>query len=158
MEPACCNRLSSLFPGHPALLYSATCLPCLQQRAGLQTVFDTMKKILIIERNTGSIQISQQLLVEEGYAVLILSSAIKLLKYEFEQPDIIIINSRLFNMTSAEICHHLQLRDSLRDVPVILAYNIGDEARLPEHCDVAAVLEKPFLSEDLLMLVKRFIG
>ena len=116
---------------------------------------DTMKKILIIERNTGSIQYSQQLLVDEGYLVSVLSSALRLLKYEFEQPDIIIINSRLFNMTAVEICHHLRLRPSLQDVPVVLAYNANDEEIDTNHCKIAALLEKPFLSEDLLALIKK---
>ncbi len=121
-------------------------------------MFWIMKNVLIIERNTGSIQYSQQLLVDEGYAVLVLSSALKLLKYEFEQPDIIIVNSRLFNMTLAEICHHLQLREALKEVPLILAYTPGEEHLTDQLCEVTATLEKPFLSEDLLMLIKKFIG
>lgn len=122
-----------------------------------QQTNETMKKILIIERNTGSIQYSQQLLVDEGYMVSVLSSAIRLLKYEFEHPDIIIINSRLFNMTAPEICHHLQLRATLENVPVILAHNPNEEDD-HQHCKAVGYLEKPFVSEDLLVMIRKHIG
>lgn len=118
------------------------------------------KTILIIEKNIEAFLYYKKILLKEGYKVQHVSSDIKLLKYEFNIPDLFIVNSRFLTLTAVEICQHLKDNPLTGIIPVVIVstvldVNIDADAM---QCGAAAVIGKPFVVADFLITIRRCLN
>lgn len=116
------------------------------------------KTIVIIERNAESVTFYKSFLSQNGFIVEQIATDIQLLKYDFNKPDLFIINSHFLMLNAVEICQHLKRNPNLKEVPVVIVSNILELETLAKHCGAAAFVEKPFITAQLLLKIKQILS
>ncbi len=114
-------------------------------------------KILIVDDVLMNLQITAQILKEEGYKFSLAQdgkSALNLL--ENETPDLILLDIMMPEMDGLEVCRIIKKDERLKEIPVIFitAFNQSDD--LVEGFKAGGVdyISKPFNRDELLMRVK----
>ncbi|MCD0486935.1 response regulator [Pedobacter sp. MC2016-14] len=127
-------------------------------REALYNILPLNKKILIVEDDDELKDLLTTLLELEGCKV---QCCVK--KCDFYQlvrrfePDLIVLDYLLPDITGGELCHQLKLNDQYAHIPVIL-YTALDPALLSmDHYNCDGFISKPFNLEALLRLMKRLI-
>lgn len=116
------------------------------------------KTILIIEKNIEAFLYYKKILLKEGFKVQHVSSDIELLKYEFNIPDLFIVNSRFLTLTAVEICQHLKNNPLTSMVPVVIVSTVLDIEARAIQSGAAAVIAQPFVVSDFLAIIRRCLN
>lgn len=116
------------------------------------------KTILIIEKDIEAFLYYKKMLLKEGYKVQHISSDIKLLKYEFNLPDLFIVNNRFLTLTAVEICQHLKNNPLTGMTPVVVVSAVPDIEEPAMQCGADAFIGKPFAVADFLDTIRRCLN
>lgn len=122
-----------------------------------------MDKILIIDDSKEFCRLMSALLNQEGFEVISANEGIEGLKLaENEDPDLIIVDSRMPGMSGREVFAELRDRDKTRFIPVIMLTAYADD---PEADRITALglgidefLTKPVSMPILFSTVSRLIN
>ena len=117
------------------------------------------KRILIIDDHEAILDVVREALIYADYNVHVISEgrlffdAVK--KFT---PNLILLDYKLSDTNGADLCAELKARQEYRHIPVIIssAYFTKGNMVNPGGCD--GILYKPFNLDELLAMVKEFIG
>lgn len=90
-----------------------------------------------------------------GYTIQVFNNPALVLKNEFEEPDVFIIDKQLSGADGADVCRFLKQRQPKKNTPVII---FSASTRLHNYAKDAGAddfLEKPFKTKELLNMVER---
>jgi CheY-like chemotaxis protein len=120
-----------------------------------------MKRILVVNDSQELLELFRTLLTEEGYEVIVYSSAIEDLK-EIEQikPDLILLDIMLGNREASgwQMLEKLKLFPATASIPVILCTAALDRRRQQQGyltSQGVLVILKPFNLDDLLACIEK---
>jgi two-component system phosphate regulon response regulator PhoB len=116
------------------------------------------KTIIIIEDDHDILDMMQYILEDEGYRVIPLSHAAPLDIIVGHQPQLILLDERLPEISGHEICGRIKSYPPAQNIPVILVSGIKDIEKIAGDCQADGYIEKPFDLVDLISLVKRRIN
>jgi CheY-like chemotaxis protein len=115
-----------------------------------------MKKIIFADDDP-TIQDVINLIFEGQYEVTVFSSGERLLKNDFEPPDLFLLDKQLSGMDGLDICRFLKSQESTKRIPVIMISatpNIMDTAKA---AGADAAIEKPFPINELRKMIHHFL-
>lgn len=120
------------------------------------------EKILVVEFEENSLNSLLQILKTEGFEVITAKDGHEgLLKFESENPDLVIMEPMLLKLHGFDLCRKIS-RDSRKKTPVIITTGFykGDHYRSEaiETFGAAAFFEKPYDDKDLLRTVHNLLG
>ncbi len=82
-------------------------------------------KVLVVDDDTGILDLSTSILRRAGYEVLEVSTGEECLDaVRIYHPDLVLLDVRLPDMSGIEVCRQIKSDDSLEDIFVILASGI----------------------------------
>jgi DNA-binding NtrC family response regulator len=117
-------------------------------------------RVVIADEDPSVVSFVAQTLRRDGNAVFPAYDALSAaqLAYSLDQCDLMISNTRIEGQPGVELI--LQLRERLPALPIIYVANVGRstpelEAMLPSD---VPILREPFTAEELLAIVRRYIG
>jgi CheY-like chemotaxis protein len=118
------------------------------------------KTILIVDDEEKIVEIESLILSMEGYEVLTANDgreAINLLK-KLEPPDLILLDILMPNVSGLEVCRWIKQQPKLDDMPIIFLSAVVSQKSREEAMNAGGneYLEKPFATEDLLELIKKY--
>jgi|SRR5208283_2936056 len=113
-------------------------------------------KILVIDDEKLIRWALEQHLVREGYEVSTAESAEKGLEMIVkDQPDIILLDNRLPEMTGLELLEKLNIRERHLTVIMITAYGMVETAVKAMKLGVYDYISKPFNLDDISVVIKK---
>jgi CheY-like chemotaxis protein len=119
-----------------------------------------MYKVLVIDDEEGFLQIIQVILKRAGFHTLTSSNGRDGLGMVYDhQPDVIILDDMMPDMTGGEVCMRLKNDPVVRDIPVVM-YSAGAKVRNPDYIrqiGADGVLYKPCLPGDIIETVSNCI-
>ena len=119
------------------------------------------KTILIADDEEKIVEIESLILSMEGYEVLTANDgnvAINLLKKLEKPPDLILLDVLMPNVSGVEVCRWIKQQPKLKDMAVIFLSAVVSQKSREEAMNAGGneYLEKPFATEDLLELIKKY--
>lgn len=115
-----------------------------------------LKKLLIIENDTDTLEIVSILLENNGFTV-VQSPKKKSAKEVAEiNPDIIVLDYLLGDGYGSEICLELKNSPLTRNIPVIIFSASHNLEKVIEECRADAFIAKPFDLDDFLDMVNQW--
>ena len=119
------------------------------------------KTVLIVEDNELNMKLFNDLLYAQGYRTLQTQDGMNALEIaRREQPDLILMDIQLPEVSGLEVTKWLKEEDDLRHIPVIAVTAFamkGDEEKIRDGgCE--DYIAKPISVVDFLATVKRFLG
>ncbi len=111
-----------------------------------------MHKILVIDDNAAILQLLEQFLHQEGYAVLTASCASDaLIIIEKTIPDLIVIDVGLPGMDGVELCRQMRAKPKLKNVPILFLTAQDTAASVVKALDAGGddYMSKPFAVREL---------
>lgn len=80
-----------------------------------------LKRILVIDNDPGILDAMQEVLMYEGYEVMVKEEASDILAMvQKHQPDLLLIDYILNGINGGELCHQLKVNNATSHLPVIL--------------------------------------
>jgi len=120
-----------------------------------------MSRILLADRSPHAQRMGERILREEGFEVVTVSSGeTALLRLEDVDPDLLLIDAFLPDISGFEICERIKGGHNNRRIPVALTageFEPVDDQRI-ERAQADAVLRKPFEASVFTSTVKRLLG
>ena len=119
------------------------------------------KRILIVDDEPDILKVAVYRLKKAGYEVISAEDGGTGLNLAFkEKPDLILLDLRLPVMDGFDVCQQLKSNPEFKNIPVILFTASSDKAVEEKAKEIGADghLMKPFEPQELLEIVKRFIG
>lgn len=116
-----------------------------------------MKRVLVVDDELHIRHILRLHLESIGIQVLEAATGREALAVaQRDQPDLVILDLGLPDLSGATVCQRLKALPTLGQVPVIILTALGEEG---DACAGAtAFITKPFSARDLLALVQRTLG
>jgi DNA-binding response OmpR family regulator len=113
-----------------------------------------MNKILVVDDDLDILEVLKFLLRKNGYEVMLLSEAQRVIETTKEaQPDIILLDINLSGYDGREICKYLKTTLKLKTPVILFSANISYKSSYKEyHAD--DFLEKPFEVKKLLSILR----
>jgi len=120
------------------------------------------EKILVVEFEENSLNSLLQLLQTEGFEVVTAKDGHEgLLKFESENPDLVILEPMLLKLHGFDLCRKIS-KDSPKKTPVIITTGFykGEhyKSEAIETFGAAAFFEKPYKGEELLTTIHDLLG
>jgi len=120
------------------------------------------EKILVVEFEENSLNSLLQLLQTEGFEVVTAKDGHEgLLKFESENPDLVILEPMLLKLHGFDLCRKIS-KDSPKKIPVIITTGFykGEhyKSEAIETFGAAAFFEKPYEGEELLTTIHDLLG
>jgi TonB family protein len=120
------------------------------------------EKILVVEFEENSLNSLYQILKTEGFEVVTAKDGHEgLLKFESENPDLVIMEPMLLKLHGFDLCRKIS-KDSRRKTPVIITTGFykGDhyKSEALDTFGAAAFFEKPYDNKDLLRTIHNLLG
>ncbi|MFQ6037740.1 MAG: response regulator transcription factor, partial [Candidatus Aminicenantales bacterium] len=120
------------------------------------------EKILVVEFEENSLNTLMTLLEKEGFQVVTAKDGHEgLLKYEAENPDLVILEPMLLKLHGFDLCKKIS-KDSRKQTPVIITTGFykGEHYREQalESFGASAFFEKPYDRDELLSTVMSLLG
>lgn len=115
--------------------------------------------VMVVDDDQDILEVVCSLLVAEGYParpVNNASDALRLLQGDVDKPSLILMDLHMPHMDGHQVTR--KLRSVGLDIPVLLMTADHDAATKMADLPVAALLEKPFDVDELLVRVKRYCG
>jgi DNA-binding response OmpR family regulator len=119
------------------------------------------KKILIVDDEPDILRAAKVRLISFGYDVITTCDGKEIVELVGKNmPDLILLDLRLPQMSGDEICAKLKSDEKLKHIPVIIFTASSDTSTNIKVKESGAdgYLIKPFAPEDLLQIIKKFIG
>lgn len=137
----------------------AVSLPELEKPAA-QNIKYEKAKVLVVDDSYTVRQVTSRLLKRHQYESFQAKDGVDaLLLMEETLPDIVLLDIEMPKMDGFEVLEKMRASDKLKNVPVIMITSrSGEKHRYRAmHAGANAYLTKPYLEEDLLMLLNRFV-
>jgi len=120
------------------------------------------EKILVVEFEENSLNSLLQLLENEGFEVVTAKDGHEgLLKFESENPDLVILEPMLLKLHGFDLCRKIT-KDSPKKTPVVITTGFykGEhyKAEAIETFGASAFFEKPYQDEELLTTIHDLLG
>jgi TonB family protein len=120
------------------------------------------EKILVVEFEENSLNSLLQLLENEGFEVVTAKDGHEgLLKFESENPDLVILEPMLLKLHGFDLCRKIT-KDSPKKTPVVITTGFykGEhyKAEAIETFGASAFFEKPYQNEELLTTIHDLLG
>ncbi len=113
------------------------------------------RPILIVDDDPDILAAERQVLAEHGFRVREAHDGAEALRaMDEEPPAMIVLDVQMPGIDGPTFAR--QLRTRLRRVPLVIVTGVADPKHEADRCNAEAFLSKPFDSEDLLRLVRRF--
>lgn len=112
---------------------------------------------LIVDDNPTNLEVLQELLVSQGYEVLIsVDGASALAQAEYALPDMILLDVMMPGMDGFETCKYLKERETTRNIPVIFLTALSDSVDKVRGFELGAVdyITKPLQHHEVLARVQ----
>ncbi len=120
-----------------------------------------MKKILFVEDEPEQVMVISMRLEANGYIVISAQDGEEGLKKVFsEKPDLVLLDLVMPKMHGYEVARKIKLNDETKNLPIIVLTASGEMGH-EEKCKqigINEVLDKPYESEELLKIIKKYIG
>ncbi len=116
-------------------------------------------KVLVVDDSYTVRQVTSRLLKRHQFEAFQAKDGVDaLLSMEEDLPDIVLLDIEMPKMDGFEVLEKMRASDRLKNIPVIMITSrSGEKHRLRAvQAGANAYLTKPYLEEDLLMLLKRF--
>ena len=114
----------------------------------------TMNKILVVDDDLDILEVLKFLLRKNGYEVLLVSEAQKVIETVKEaQPDIVLLDINLSGYDGREICKYLKTTLNLKTPVILFSANISYRNSYKEY-NADDFLEKPFEVKKLLSILR----
>ncbi|MFA5144168.1 MAG: response regulator [Candidatus Omnitrophota bacterium] len=119
------------------------------------------KKILIVDDEPDILRATKVRLASLGYEVVTATDGKDIFSViRKELPDLILLDLRLPGISGDEICINLKADEKLKDIPIVMFtassdFNINN---MIKKIGAEGYLIKPFSSEDLMQVTKKFLG
>ena len=120
-----------------------------------------MSKILIIEDNVDLASLARDLLVKNGYEVLVCYDGIQGREVVMkEKPDLILLDLMLPGGGGFYVLENLKLSSLTKFIPVVVltASKDKEHRRKAEELGVEAFIEKPYDNRQLLAIIQGFLN
>jgi len=115
----------------------------------------TKQKILIIEDSKTTVKILRDILIENGYDVDFFYDGIAgYARIESWKPDLVILDLIMPGMDGLSCLHRIKNNPETNTIPVIILTAKGTMRDVFEQKDIAAFIEKPFESEQIIQVVR----
>jgi CheY-like chemotaxis protein len=126
---------------------------------------ETKQKILVVEDNEDEAKLIEMILSQEGYEVgLAPNGKIGVEMAESFEPDLIILDVMMPELDGFSASKKLKASEK-KDIPIILLTGVAKQIRTTKYpldgvlrTEAEEYLEKPVNPEDLLHLVKKYLG
>lgn len=117
-----------------------------------------LKKVLIVDDDTGIREVIKIILDDEGYEVNELDNGHQVdSAIASWTPDVILLDVMLGDMDGRDICRHLKSEKNTATIPIIIISATHSRYTLPEKsCSANGYLEKPFDIDDLIRKVRLY--
>jgi CheY-like chemotaxis protein len=115
------------------------------------------KTILLVEDDTGIVEILQLVLETEGYRVGVLTRGTAMPSLQEPYPDLILLDLLLSGMDGRAICRHLKGQEATSRIPIILMSANKQVPQIAREVGADGWLAKPFETETLLTLLETSI-
>lgn len=112
------------------------------------------KRILVIDDDAGVQEIFKLIFEKAGYETVVLSSALPVLKDDFDLPDLFLLDKQLSGSDGVDLCRHLKTNERTRSVPIIMISAAPDIDSLSMAAGADGYIEKPFMTKQLLEIVE----
>ena len=113
--------------------------------------------ILVVDDNPRNLQVISTLLSANGYKTAVVNSGANALKYlELRNPDLILLDIMMPEMSGFEVCKIIKEIDSYKDIPVIFLSAKSELSDIIMGFKLGAVdyITKPFRIEEVLVRVR----
>lgn len=109
-----------------------------------------LKRILVIDNDPGILDAMQEVLIYEGYEVMVKEDASDILDMvQQHQPDLLLIDYILNGINGGELCHQVKENDQTCHLPVILMSAYPRVLQSLGHYGFDDFISKPFDLTDL---------
>lgn len=115
------------------------------------------KRILVVDDDIGLLKALTVILEWENYIIEAIENGKPLLDNMTSLPDLIILDKQLSGMDGVEICKHLKMQKSTKNIPIILISATANLEVIAKDAGADDFVEKPFNIRELLDKVKRII-
>lgn len=113
------------------------------------------RPILVVDDDVDVRRLEREVLAEEGFRVVEASDGDEaLVAMRREPPACVILDVQMPGVDGPAFAY--KLRTQLRHVPLIILTASPDARREADRCNAEAYLRKPFDTEELVRLVRRF--
>jgi DNA-binding response OmpR family regulator len=121
-----------------------------------------MKKyrLVIIDDQYEVLELLKYNMVHEGYEVKMFFNAVDALKYiNMENTDLVVTDWLLPEMDGLELCRHLKMSPSTRNIPIVMLTGKNDEIDAVAALEVGAedFITKPIRIKELMSRIKKII-
>ena len=119
------------------------------------------KRILVVDDDAGILTMLNLLLRLEGYEPLTCNNPTEVFeRLVTEKPDLVLIDAMMPQMDGLQVIRQVQIRGLSHRPPILLLTGNVDEtyARQALEGGASGIVIKPFVKEDLLEKVERFLG
>jgi two-component system alkaline phosphatase synthesis response regulator PhoP len=125
-----------------------------------ENVYNTPKKILIIDDQPFMIKLIEYNLKKHGYNTVTEVDGLKALE-EIDEilPDLVLLDIRMPKITGTELCRRFRQKESMKDVPIIILtgqVEVDTEIHSRES-GATDFMTKPFSPVELSLKVKEYI-
>lgn len=114
-------------------------------------------KILVVEDDQGLVELVRYNLEAEGFDVISTSDGEEaLLLAEYEQPDLVLLDWMIDNISGIEVCRRLRRSESNAELPIIMLTARGEESDRVRGLETGAddYIVKPFSPREMVARVK----
>jgi CheY-like chemotaxis protein len=115
------------------------------------------KKILITDDDEGVRDIFKLIFERAGYDVNIYEEAVSILKNDFTNPDLFLLDRQLSGQDGLKVCKFLKSQPATKHIPVIIVSATPGIGELAQQAGADDFIEKPFQIKDLLEVVEKWI-
>ena len=115
------------------------------------------KKILINDDDEGVRDIFKLIFERAGYDVNIYEEAVSILKNDFTNPDLFLLDRQLSGQDGLKVCKFLKSQLATKHIPVIIVSATPGIGELAQQAGADDFIEKPFQIKDLLEVVEKWI-
>lgn len=115
------------------------------------------KKILITDDDEGVRDIFKLIFERAGYDVNIYEEAVSILKNDFTNPDLFLLDRQLSGQDGLKVCKFLKNQPATQHIPVIIVSATPGIGELAQQAGADDFIEKPFQIKDLLEVVEKWI-
>ena len=120
-----------------------------------------MPKVLIADDDPLIVRLLEHKLQQNGYDVISVEDGALALETTFKElPDLLVLDGMMPGLDGFEVLRRLKDSDNTKDIPVIMLTARAQERDIVDGLSMGAddYLVKPFIPDELLARIRRFIG
>ena len=117
-------------------------------------------KILIVDDNQQNCELLDAYLADEGYEMLVANDGHEALERVAEnQPDLILLDIMMPNMSGFEVCKQLKENPTTRDIPIIVVTALNESSDYERGMEAGAddFLTRPFNRVEFIARVRSLL-